>query len=296
MPKKKRKKARSAVTINPAGFELGQLKIYAYIVPLALFMLLPIVYIFNNAFKPLSELFAFPPRFFVSRPTLDNFASLAKTTRQMVTGLSRYIFNSALVTLAVVVFTIIISSMAGYAFSKLKFKGKNALFEVNTLALMFVPVAVMIPRYLVIDRLGISDTYFAHILPLLAMPVGMFLLKQFIDQVPDELIEAAKVDGAGPFRIYAKVVIPLVLPALATVAILAFQGVWGNIETSSLFTTKDSMRTLTFFMNTLVSANASVAGQGMAAAGMLVMFVPNIILFIILQSKVMNTMAYSGMK
>ncbi len=285
-----------AININPPRFSRDQLKIYAYILPICAFMLLPIIYIFSSAFKPISELFHFPPRFLVSDPTLDNFVKLSQTTQQSTVSLGRYIFNSLVVTIAVVALTIFVSSMAGYAFSKLKMKFKGILFEINTIALMFVPVAVMIPRYLVIDRLGIVNTYLAHILPLLSMPVGLFLLKQFIDQVPDELIEAAKVDGAGPLRVYWKVILPLIRPAIATVAILAFQAVWGNTETSSLFTTRENMRTLSFFMSTLASQNTTVAGQGVAAASMLIMFVPNILLFIILQSKVMNTMAYSGMK
>jgi ABC-type glycerol-3-phosphate transport system permease component len=299
MKRKKKIRNLSGVTINPSRFASGQMKIYAYLLPLALFMILPVIYIFNNAFKPLSELFAFPPRFFVRQPTLDNFRRLSDATNQSVTTLSRFVFNSVLVTVLVVVLTVIISSMAAYAFSKLKFKGKAALFEVNTIALMFVPVAVMIPRFLVIDGLGIMDSYFAHILPLLPMPVGMFLMKQFIDQVPDELLEAAKVDGAGTVYTYFRVVLPLSLPAVATVAILAFQGVWGNVETSNMFVTRDSMRTLAFFMNTLAmpaDRAAQIAGQGISAAAMLIMFLPNIILFIILQSRVMNTMAYSGMK
>jgi len=161
---------------------------------------------------------------------------------------------------------------------------------------MFVPVAVTIPRYLVIDRLGIMDTYLAHILPLMAMPVGLFLVKQFIDQVPDELMEAAVVDGASHYRIYWKIVLPMIRPALATIAILAFQAVWNNVETSTLFVTQENMRTLAFFMNSLASNTNIVAGQGVAAAAGLIMFMPNVVLFVILQSNVMNTMAYSGMK
>lgn len=285
-----------AIHINPKGFSRDQLKIYAYILPLCLFMLLPIIYVFSSAFKPISELFAFPPRFLVRSPTLDNFARLSQTSQQSTVSLGRYAFNSLVVTAMVVLLSILISSMAGYAFSKLRFRGRGLLFEVNTIALMFVPVAVMIPRYLVIDRLNIINSYLAHILPLLSMPVGLFLLKQFIDQVPDELLEAARVDGAGPFRIYRQVVLPLIRPAIATVAILAFQAVWANTETSSMFTTRENMRTLPFFMGTLAAQNTTVAGQGVAAASALTMFVPNILLFIILQSKVMNTMAYSGMK
>ena len=162
--------------------------------------------------------------------------------------------------------------------------------------MMFVPIAVIIPRYLLVDNLGMINTYFAHILPLLAMPVGMFLVKQFTDQVPDSLIEAAIVDGAGYFKVYHRIILPMIKPALATVAILAFQSVWNNTETSTMYTNKESMRTLTFYMNTLASNTNSVAGQGMAAASSLIMFLPNLILFILCQSKVMNTMAHSGIK
>jgi len=285
-----------STTINPKGFSKDQIKFYIILIPLAIFMALPIVYIINHAFKPLSELYAFPPQFFVKNPTLDNFKNLAKVSSGSVVSVGRYLFNSILVTVAVVVLNVFIGSMAGFALSKLDFKGKNLIFEINTLSMMFVPAAMLIPRYLVIDRLGIMDTYFAHILPLLAMPVGMFLVKQFIDQVPNELLEAAVVDGANKWTIYRKVIIPLTKPAIATVCILSFQQVWGNLETSNMFSTKESMRTLAFYMSTTINVNSGVAGQGISAAAALIMFVPNIILFIILQSQVMNTMAHSGIK
>jgi ABC-type glycerol-3-phosphate transport system permease component len=285
-----------SISINPKGFHKDQIKFYVVLIPLAIFMALPIVYIINHAFKPLGELFAFPPKFFAVNPTLDNFTKLGQTTQTSTVSLSRYVFNSLIVTVAVVVLTVFIGSMAGFALSKLKFKGRALFFEINTLSMMFVPAAVLIPRYLTIDKLHIMDTYLAHILPLLAMPVGLFLLKQFIDDVPNELIEAAVVDGAGMFKVYYKVILPLIKPAAATVCILSFQQVWGNLETSNMFITKESMKTLAFYMNTLVSVNTDVAGQGVAAAGALIMFVPNIILFILLQSKVMNTMSHSGIK
>jgi len=200
------------------------------------------------------------------------------------------------VTAAVVFLSMAMSSMAAFALSKLRFRAKSTLMEINNLAMMFVPIAVIIPRSLLVDSLGMINTYFAHILPLVAMPVGMFLVKQFTDQVPDSLIEAAIVDGAGYFKVYHKIILPMIKPALATVAILAFQSVWNNTETSTMYTNKESMRTLTFYMNTLASNTNSVAGQGMAAASSLIMFLPNLILFILCQSKVMNTMAHSGIK
>ncbi|MFC4386736.1 carbohydrate ABC transporter permease [Gracilibacillus marinus] len=282
--------------INPKKFQKSQLKFYIFLIPFAIFMLLPILFIINHAFKPLDELYAFPPRFFVIRPTFENFENLFELANTSGIPLSRYLFNSLLVTGAVVFLSVFISSLAGYVLSKKKFTGKKAIFEINTAALMFVPIAVMIPRYLTISYLGIEDTYFAHIFPLIAMPVGLFLIKQFIDQIPDSLIEAAVIDGAGSFKIYYKIILPLIKPAIATAAILAFQLVWNDLETSNLFTTSENMRTLAFFMNTLAVETNVVVGQGMAAVAALIMFVPNLILFIILQSKVMNTMSHSGLK
>ncbi|NMA85471.1 MAG: carbohydrate ABC transporter permease [Epulopiscium sp.] len=282
--------------MNPPKFHRSQLKFYAFLIPMAIFMGLPIVFIFNHAFKPMDELFAFPPRFFVVHPTLDNFRNLLTTSRSSAIPVSRFAFNSIVVTLLVVIASVVLSSMAGFALSKMNFKGKHLIFEINNAALMFVPIAVTIPRYLTIDILGMTNTYWAHILPLLSMPIGLFLIKQFIDQIPDSLIEAAVIDGATEVNLYFTIILPLVRPALATAAILAFQAVWNNLESSSLFVTNESLRTLAFYMNTLASNTGIVAGQGMAAAATLIMFLPNLILFIILQSKVMNTMAHSGIK
>ncbi|HWT73221.1 MAG TPA: carbohydrate ABC transporter permease [Mobilitalea sp.] len=289
--------------INPQKFEKGQIKIILIILPLVLFMGLPIVFIFNHAFKPMDELFAFPPKFFVSRPTLDNFTKLFKASRTAGIPMSRYVFNSILVTVAVVFSSIIFSSAAGFALSKLKFKGRFVLMNINQAALMFVPVAVMIPRYLTVNVLGLTNTYFAHILPLIPVPVALFLVKQFIDQVPDSLIEAAYIDGATDYKVYLKIIIPMIKPAIATAAILVFQSVWANMETSNYFVSDEGLKTLTFYMNTLTNTGGNVtfqgivvAGQGMAAAASLIMFVPNLILFIILQNSIMNTMAHSGIK
>ncbi|MBQ3169345.1 MAG: carbohydrate ABC transporter permease [Clostridia bacterium] len=281
---------------NPDKFHFNQIPMYLVLVPLALFMALPIVFIINHAFKPIDELFAFPPRFFVENPVFDNFVKLARQASAGGISISRYIFNSVIVTGSVVFLSMIISSMAAFALSKLRFRAKGILMEINNLAMMFVPVAVIIPRYLLVEKMGIINTYFAHILPLIALPVGMFLVKQFTDQVPDSLIEAAVVDGANYFTVYRKIILPMIKPAIATVAILAFQSVWNNTETSAMYTNKESMRTLTFYMNTLASNTNAVAGQGIAAAASLIMFLPNLILFILCQSKVMNTMAHSGIK
>lgn len=282
--------------INPQKFEKSQIKIVVAILPLVIFMALPIIFIINHAFKPMEELFAFPPTFIVRNPTLDNFTALIKASRTAGIPMSRYVFNSVVVTAATIFLSLFFTTFAAFALSKIKFKGKNTLMNINQAAIMFVGTAVLIPRYLVISQSGLVDNYLAHILPLVAMPVALFLVKQFVDQVPDSLLEAAYIDGATDFKVYLKIILPMIRPAIATASILVFQQVWTNMETSSYFINDDGMKTLTFYMNTLANANNNVAGQGMAAAAALVMFVPNLVLFIILQKNVMNTMAHSGIK
>jgi ABC-type glycerol-3-phosphate transport system permease component len=147
-----------------------------------------------------------------------------------------------------------------------------------------------------IKNVGLTDNFLAHIVPLLAMPIGLFLVKQFMDDIPDALIEAAKLDGANDFQILTKIVMPLVKPALATVGILTFQVVWNATESSSLYISDETLKTFAFYLNTLTTSSNTIAGAGMAAAAGLIMFLPNLIIFMLLQSKVMNTMTHSGIK
>ena len=282
--------------INPQKFERGHIKIILILLPLVIFMAMPIIFIANHAFKPMDELFAFPPTFFVRSPSMENFTKLIKFSRTSGVPLSRYVFNSIIVTALTVGFSLIFTTFAAFALAKLKFKGRNLMMSINQGALMFVATAVLIPRYLVICNFGLIDTFWAHIFPLVAYPVALFLVKQFVEQVPDALIEAAYIDGATDFTVYRKIIVPMIKPAIATASILIFQQVWTNVETSNYYINDDSMKTLTFYMNSLVNANNTVSAQGMAAAASLIMFVPNLVLFVILQNNVMNTMAHSGIK
>ncbi|CAM2824873.1 carbohydrate ABC transporter permease [Paenibacillus sediminis] len=283
--------------INPSRFGLGQLKFYAFLIPLGLFMILPIVFIFSQSLKPLNELFLYPPTFFVHKPTFENISRLLSVSDITAIPATKYLFNSLIVTVIVVILSLIISAMTGYALSKKKFKLRKVIFEVNTIALMFVPAAVTIPRYLVVERLGLINNYLGHILPLLALPVGVFLIKQFVDQIPNELIEAAEMDGAHDLIVFWRIVLPIIKPAMSTVAILAFQMAWNNTETSILYMSHETLKTFAFYMTTLTTTiGNNVAGQGLAAAGAMLMFVPNLIIFIIMQSRVMDTMAHSGIK
>ena len=262
------KRRKNIMAINPAKFETAQLVVYLILLPMLAVMILPILYIVFTAFKPMGELFAYPPKFITTNPTGDNFRKLFEATENTLFPLSIYLFNSIVSTLIVVGAGIFISVAAAYVLSKKSFRGRNLIFKLNTLSMMFVPTAVSIPRYLVIKQVGLLDTFWANVIPMLAMPVGIFLVKQFVDQLPNELVESARIDGATDYGILFKIVMPLV----------------------------ESLKTFAFYMNSLSNSGNGVAGMGMAAAAALLMFIPNVVLFILMQSRVMSTMSYSGLK
>jgi len=282
--------------INPQSFGLSQIKFYVILIPLALLLLLPIIFIFTTAFKPADELFVFPPRLWVINPTWDNFARLFKAMSTSAVPASRYIFNSIVVAVLTVTLSVVLSVAAAYILSKKDFPGKQFLFDLNTLAIEFVPIAVSVPRFIIISRLGLTNLFISNILPIIAMPVGLFLVKQFVDQIPDSLIEAAYLDGASEWGIVRQVIIPMTKPAISTIAILSFQSAWGSVEASNLYINNDAYKTFAYYITSFTSSNTSGVGQGMAAAATLIMFLPNLLIFIFMQAQVMDTMAYSGIK
>ena len=281
--------------INPRYFSKGQIKFYMKLIPLAMFMVLPVIMLINRAFMPLGELFAFPPHIFAHNPTLNNFKQLFALSGTTGIPMMRYLLNSVIVTLLTIALNLIITILGAYTFAKKNFKGKAVLFEINQLALMFVPTAVAIARYLVIVKLDLVDTWLVHVLPLVAMPVGLFLVKQFTDQIPDALVEAAVIDGARELTIVRKIIVPLIKPALATSVVLTFQQVWMATEASNNYINNDTMRTLAYYLGSL-STNNAVAAAGMTAAASMLLFLPNLIIFVCMQTQVMNTMSHSGIK
>lgn len=291
---KKRKKIRTVGT-NPAGYDRSQMKIYLYLVPMCLLMALPIVYIVVSAFKPVDELFAYPPRFYVVNPTLDNFRRLFELSADTSIPASRYLFNTIVITAVRMLLNVWISVCVGFVLSKKNFRGKNAMLQINNAAMMFVATAVAIPTYFVMVYTGLKNNFLANIIPALVVPTGVFLVKQFIDQLPDALIEAATIDGASDYVIVRKIIYPLVKPALAAVMLISFQSAWLDASASEMYLDNETLKTFAYYIGTL-SGGGSVSTQGVAAAGALIMFVPNIVLFIILQSGVMNAMAHSGIK
>jgi ABC-type glycerol-3-phosphate transport system permease component len=270
---------------------------YIIMTVLAVFTMLPIVYMISTAFKPLEEMFLYPPRFFVRHPTGRNFVDLLLAIDALSVPFARYFFNSLFVALATVFGGVVISSLAAYPLAKYpRMPGAKFFFSVIVSALMFAPEVTQIPRYLIVDRLGMIDTYWALIVPALAGSYGLFLMKQFMEQMPTELIEAAKVDGAHEWRIFWQIVMPLVRPAWITLIIFSFIGTWNDFFTPLIFTRSEQMKTLPLIMSSIGGGPGVVARSGAVAAASMVITLPTLIIFLLLQRFVMKTMAYSGIK
>lgn len=274
----------------------SQVATYVGLTLLAAFMALPLVFMVNQAFKPAEELFLFPPRFFVRHPTTRNFHDLLVATNTMLVPFTRYVFNSIVVAGASVAFTVLSASLAAYAIAKHRAPGSGALFTLVVSALMFAPQVTQIPRYMIVNGLGLVDTYWALILPALAVPYGLFFMKQFIEPLPDALLEAARMDGATEWQMFWRVVMPMARPAWATLTAVTFIGTWNDFFTPLIFTQSEVMKTLPLALVTIYGGPGQVARAGAAQAATFLMTVPTVVVFVLLQRKVIETMAYSGIK
>ncbi len=272
--------------------------VYIFLTLLVAFTAAPLYYMIITAFKPIEELFLFPPRFYVMNPTLENFTDLLVAAGQTWVPFSRYLFNSVFITVVVVSLQVLLASMAAYPLAKHNAPGLKTVFNACVAALMFSPAVTNIPRYLIVNGLGLMDTYFALILPPLAGTFGVFLMKQFLETVPNTLLEAAKIDGASEWTIFSRIIMPLSKPAWATLTIFAFQSTWNDTWGPMVFTRSEAMKTLPLAIQTMFGGSAGniVARAGAAAASAFLTTVPMIILFVILQKRVISTMAYAGIK
>ncbi len=270
--------------------------LYAFMIALVGFTSLPIVYMISTAFKPLDELFLYPPRFFVQKPTLRSFFDLLTATDSSVVPFSRYIFNSLFVSVAVVLSSLVVCCLGAYVLSKFKPPGAGFIFSVILSALMFSPQVTQIPTYMIVSSLGLVNTYWALILPKIAVAFNIFLMKQFFDQIPDALIEAAHIDGASDWKIFWRVIMAVSKPAWATLIIFSFIGNWNDFFSALVFTTSESMKTLPLAIQTLAGGPGVVARTGALAAGTFLMTLPPILIFLLFQKLIMNTMVHSGIK
>ncbi len=270
----------------------GDIVLFVVLGLFGLFSLFPLVYTIVSAFKPLSEIFIFPPRLTVENPTLDNFFDLGTIIEDFTVPLSRYLFNTLVITGVGTFGTVFLGSMAAYPLAKYEFPGSKFMSNLIVYALMFSTSVTAIPNYLIMSGLHMIDTYWAVILPAVGGTLGLYLMKNFMVQVPDDMLEAAKIDGASEFGIYFKVVMPLCKPAWITLVILSFQQMWGT--TGGVFIYSEELKPLSYVLSQL--ANGGISRTGVTSAVSLIMIIVPITVFVVSQSNVIETMATSGIK
>ncbi len=280
---KKRKPNRSIV---------GDFFLYLFLVIMALIMAFPIIYTVSNALKPLDELFKFPPKILAQNPTLDNFSDLFVTMGKSWVSFSRYLFNTVFITVVGTAGHLIIASMGAFVLSKYDFPGSQTFFKLVTVAMMFTGMVTQIPNYLILNKLGWIDTYWAIIVPAFASPMGLFLMKQFMEGLPMSLVEAAKIDGANEWRVFSGIVMPNVKPAWMTLIIFSVRDLWNN--RAGTFIYSEEKKTLVFAMGQIQAGG--IARTGQAAAVMVVLMIVPIVTFILSESQILETMASSGLK
>ncbi len=270
----------------------GDIALYLFLILVAFVMAFPIIYAISSALKPLDELFKFPPRIFPQHPTLDNFSDLFVTMGKSWVTFTRYLFNTVFITVMGTLGHLIIASMGAFVLAKYEFPGGKTFFKIITVAMMFTGYVTQIPNYLILNKLGWIDTYWAIIIPAFASPMGLFLMKQFMEGLPTSLIEAAKIDGASEWKVFTRIVMPNVKPAWMTLIIFSVQGLWNN--RASMYIYSEERKTLVYALQQIQSGGIARTGQG-AAVLVVVMIVP-ILIFIFAESQILETMASSGLK
>ena len=270
----------------------GDFGVYLLLLIVAAMMAFPLVFAVSASLKPLDELFRFPPTVFPQHPTLDNYSDLFVTMGQSWVPFSRYFFNTAFITVLGTAGHLLIASMAAFVLSKYDFPGGKAFFNLVVVALMFSGYVTGIPNYIIMSDLGMIDTIFSVVLPAFAAPIGLFLMKQFMDGLPMALLESAKIDRAGEFRIFWSIVMPNVKPAWLTIIIFSVQSLWNAKAQTVIYS--EAKKTLVYALQQIQSGGVARMGQT-AAVTVIVMLVP-IVIFICSQSQILETMASSGIK
>lgn len=277
---------------QPNRSRIGDFFIYLFLLLMACAMVFPLVFAVSSALKPLDELFMFPPKLFAQNPTLDNFQDLFVTMGKSWVTFSRYIFNTVFITAVGTAGHLIIASMGAFVLAKYDFPGGKLFFNLVVVALMFSGYVTAIPNYLIINSLGWIDTYWAIMVPAFAAPIGLFLMKQFMEGLPMSLIEAAKIDGASEWKIFCRIIMPNVKPAWLTLIIFSVQSLWNNRAATFIYSEEKKM--LVYALQQIQSGGIARTGQA-AAVTVIVMLVP-IMIFILSESQILETMASSGLK
>ena len=270
----------------------GDISLTLFLGLFGLFSIWPLIFIINNAFKPLNEIFIFPPKLFVQSPTLTNFEDLFIIIGNSWIPMSRYIFNTVFLTALGTAGSVIIGSMAAFPLAKYVFPGSKVMSRLIVYSLMFNGTVTALPNYVIMSKLHLINTYWAIILPSAGSTLGLFLMLNFMVQVPDALIEAAKMDGANELTVFWKVMMPLSKSAWITLIILSFQTLWGTTRGGFIYSEK--LKPVSYALSQII--NAGIARTGVASAVTLIMLVVPIVVFVISQSNVIQTMATSGIK
>ena len=290
MARKLRTRNHKVVLNRSAGGDAG---ISFFLILMGAFMFLPMLYVIMQSLKPLDELWMFPPRFYVTNPTLENFSDLFSLMNTSWVPFSRYIFNTVLITAAGTFGNLILASMAAYALAKLKFPGRDWMFQIIVLSLMFHQTVNQVTHFIILTTMRMVDTYFAIIIPALATTMGLYLMKQFMESsVSDAVLESARLDGASEFKTFLVIAMPMVKPAWLTLIIESFKGLWNT--GASVYIQSEQLKTFNYAIGQIVSGGVARAGAG-AAATVVMMIVP-ITVFVVTQSSIIETMGSSGMK
>lgn len=290
MSKKLRTRGHRVVLNRSKGGDGG---ITFVLVILGAFMFLPMYYVVIQSLKPLDELFMFPPKFYVIDPSFDNFKDLFTLMGDSWVPFSRYIFNTVFITFCGTVGNLIIASMAAYSLAKLRFPGRNAIFQIIVMSLMFHSTVNQVTHFIILSAFGWIDTYLAIIVPSVASTMGLYLMKQFMEtSVPDTVLESARLDGASEFRTFLTIAMPMVKPAWLTLIIECFKSLWN--AGASVYIHSEELKTFNYAIGQILSGG--IARSGAAAAATVVMMIVPIGIFVLNQSKIIETMGSSGMK
>ncbi|KUN30355.1 sugar ABC transporter permease [Streptomyces antibioticus] len=265
--------------------------LYSALVLCALLTLLPFLWVISGSLRSLDEIRSDPGAWLPHHVTLDNFTRLFATE-----GFGRFLVNSIVVATIVVLGNIVAASAAGYALAKLDFAGKRIAFGAVMAALMVPFTAVFVPQFVITVDLGLADTLTGIALPAMALPLSVFIMRQYALSIPDELLEAARIDGAGEFRIFFRIFLPLAGPAVATVTIMSFLFSWNNFIWPLIVAQSTSSYTLPVGLAATSQAAAHVTDYGLMLAGAIVVMLPVLVLFLFLQRHFVRGIAGTGMR
>ena len=290
MAKKLRVRNHKVVLNRSAGGDAG---ITFMLIILGAMMFLPMYFAVMQSFKPLDELWIFPPKFYVINPTTKNYSDLLKLMSTSWVPFSRYIFNTVLITVCGTFGNLALGSLAAYALAKIPFPGRKAMFQMVVLSLMFVSTITGVANFITMRFLGLIDNILAIIIPAFCSTLGLYLMKQFMESsVSDQVLESARLDGAGEFKVFWTIAMPMVKPAWLTLIVYSFQGLWNT--GSSIYIQSEQWKTFNYAINQILSAGIVRAGASTAA--MVIMMIVPVTVFVITQSNIIETMGTSGMK